>query len=358
MKIQKTRKLNPHWRNKKTFKSYFPIHTIRPEVNVLPGDVLIAEGIEDNTLRLVQLAHGNVPKLYPSLINNPLLDPDSRYSVVLGILSTPNHVISLRRKYDFLSASVEIHYYREDNKKKLLAFINKLSHELQTLLLKASQQRIDEVKKMKELQYRENREIREIINFIHEMNAFKPSYVVENYSQLFWEVVGNVMMAENQEKSSAPIKHINDVTHSKLTAIWKIKSVKEIGISEFYNSKSHPVIIASMYYARIKMRSSLNVYPEFVRNVYDFSKNYPTYLKLAHERKNELQLLENMRLERLEEARRVKLEEKKRIAAEEEEIERVRRETLAKYPSSGGYSGSGGGNSWGASNNSRYRKGG
>ena len=90
MTSQKNYRSNNRWRNKKKTRSYFPIHTIRPEVEILPGDDLVAKGIEINTPRLVQLARSNSPKLYPSLLNNPLLDPDSRYAVVLGILSTPN----------------------------------------------------------------------------------------------------------------------------------------------------------------------------------------------------------------------------------------------------------------------------
>ena len=356
----------PYWRKKKKKKAHFHIAVELPEIQLMPGDDLVAEGKVENTTRLIQLVNGNIVKLYPTLLFNPLMDPESRFKVASRILGTSNKNISLRRKHDLLNSSLEIHYYRDENKRKLVEAVKNLTIELKKSVESAALKRIREIESNRDIKYIRNSEIRESLNLILRMRSFETQLAVGKLSPLFWELAEMIIASDSVAEGSVSYKHTNDVTHAKLSAIWNIKNIDSLATSDKFNSKSHPLIVAKLYLVRIILRNSPGAFNVFVEHLLKLTNNYSEFQRDSREKELEIQRQSEIRRIRLLEIQRERDEEIARRAINRSEIERVRRETVEKYnrdvaaglikPVTGGSSG--GGNPWGDANNSRYRKGG
>ena len=218
MQAQKKEGQYPFWRYKKKKKKPRALSVVSnvQRLELLPDDFLIAEGKIENTARLIQLVFANEPKLYMTLLQNPVLDPQSRYLVASQILESPKKLISDRRKYDAINESLTIHYYSAQSRSELIKSTKELSDSFLKLLETAAFNRVRDLEKMPELNYLRKPQDQNSIRFIRGMEVIRIPQSYDFSESLFWETVSNIFSARNVKTECISNKHINDVTHAKL----------------------------------------------------------------------------------------------------------------------------------------------
>lgn len=330
-----------------------------------PEDFLVIEGKLQDTARLVHLAQANIQSLNLKLLECAFLDPANRFSVVNHILYTSNSKISLRRKFDAISKSIEVHYYSQKDAQIIRNELANILDQLLKSLEREARNRVDEI--LKTVDGKTKTELARVkgeISLISRTEVFKVSSISASHISLFWELSSYLIVNFGPEQEQGTFKHSNDVSHSKLNAILPVKQIGEFPTPERVNAYSHPLIVASLYNFRILTNSLGPDFNQVVSELNVFRKNFENLIEQAEIKDEEKR--------RRDEERRISLEKEKAIRAElVKEVNKKRQEELDKLSiergeiiskllendlnSPDGYHWSGAG--W-VSNNSRYQKGG
>ena len=330
-----------------------------------PEDLLLIEGKLQDTARLVHLAQSNIQSLNLKLLECAVLDPANRFAVVNHILYTSNSKISLRRKFDLISKSIEVHYYSQRDLQIIRTELANLLEQLLRSLEREAQIRFDEI--LKNLDGRSRTQLARVkgdISLIARAEVFKVSSVPERQVSLFWELASFLSTSFESEKEQGAFKHANDVSHSKLNAIFPVKKIGDFAAPEGVDSYCHPLIAASIYKFRIHTISLVADFNQVVSELNVLRQNFENLIQQAEIKEEERKRLDEERSIAIERERAIRAELLKEIGKKrQEELEKLaieRGEIISKLlendlKSPDGYHWSGAG--W-VSNNSRYQKGG
>jgi len=362
--LKKSKRFNRKDKFKKARERSFPRVPVSLE-RPTPEDYLILDGTLQNSARLIHLAQSNIQSLNLRLLECAALDPANRFAVVNHILYTSNSKISLRRKFDAISKSIEVHYYSPKNLQDIRIELANLHDQLRTALENESRNRFEEILHGLEGHLKtELARVKSDILLIARTKVFKVASIDPSHDWLFWDLCSVFLTNLGSEIVQGSFKHANDVSHSKLNSILPVKQIGSFPTPEGVTPYSHPLLVASIYKFRIHANPLRPDFSHVVSELNFLREEFDELLDLAQlkdketrkadkERRMALERELEIRAELLREAQKKRKEELEQLEIEREAIIAKLLENDLNAPDGYHWSGAG----W-VSNNSRYQKGG